>query len=152
MIDSDRSRLFVGRLGGPVAILAATLLTACSGEFKLPAPGSPDAAGTDAAVGLTNSATPDRPFNPFLDREETTVSARTVIDKPSRAEIMQALRETYSGTIGTEYKQCTEPTEKRWWKQRHDSIRSNPTFSAEDKINILERLTAAEGLERYVHT
>ena len=81
----------MGRLGGSVAILAATLLNACSGEFKLPVPGASDAteASTDTAAGLTNSATPDRPFNPFLDREETTVSARTVIDKPSRAEIMQ---------------------------------------------------------------
>jgi 2-oxoglutarate dehydrogenase E1 component len=47
---------------------------------------------------------------------------------------------------------CTEPTEKRWWQQRLESIRSKPTFSAEDKIHILERLTAAEGLERYLHT
>src|SRR6476620_10545699 len=67
-------------------------------------------------------------------------------------EIVQALRETYCGTIGTEYMHCTEPTEKRWWQQRLESIRSKPTFTADEKIHILERLTAAEGLERYLHT
>ena len=67
-------------------------------------------------------------------------------------EIVQALRETYCGTIGAEYMHCTEPTEKRWWQQRLEPIRSKPTFSAEEKIHILERLSAAEGLERYLHT
>ena len=66
--------------------------------------------------------------------------------------IVQALRETYCGTIGAEYMHCTEPTEKRWWQQRLESIRSKPTFTAEQKIHILERLSAAEGLERYLHT
>ena len=67
-------------------------------------------------------------------------------------EIVQALRETYCGTIGAEYMHITEPTEKRWWQQRLESIRSKPNFSAEKKLHILDRLTAAEGLERYLHT
>ena len=33
-------------------------------------------------------------------------------------EIMQALRETYCGTIGAEFMHCTDPTEKRWWQER----------------------------------
>ena len=33
-------------------------------------------------------------------------------------QIVQALRETYCGTVGAEYMHCTEPTEKRWWQQR----------------------------------
>lgn len=79
----------MGRLGGPATLLATALLAACSGELKLPAPGAPDAASADAAAGLTTGATPDRPFNPFLDREETTISARTVIANPSRAEVLK---------------------------------------------------------------
>jgi 2-oxoglutarate dehydrogenase E1 component len=67
-------------------------------------------------------------------------------------EIMQALRETYCGSIGAEFMHCTEPGEKRWWQERLESIRSKPNFSAEEKIHILDRLTAAEGLERYLHT
>jgi 2-oxoglutarate dehydrogenase E1 component len=67
-------------------------------------------------------------------------------------EIVQALRETYCGTIGAEYMHITDPAEKRWWQQRLESVRSKPNFSADDKRHILDRLTAAEGLERYLHT
>jgi 2-oxoglutarate dehydrogenase E1 component len=67
-------------------------------------------------------------------------------------EILQALRETYCGTIGAEFMHCTDPAEKRWWQERLESIRSKPSFTPEQKIHILDRLTAAEGLERYLHT
>ena len=67
-------------------------------------------------------------------------------------EIVQALRETYCGTIGAEFMHITDPAEKRWWQERLESIRSKPVFTAEKKKHILERLTAAEGLERYLHT
>ena len=67
-------------------------------------------------------------------------------------EIVQALRETYCGSIGTEYMHVTAPAEKRWWQERLESIRSKPSFDAEAKKHILDRLTAAEGLERYLHT
>ncbi|MDT8998534.1 2-oxoglutarate dehydrogenase E1 component [Paucibacter sp. APW11] len=67
-------------------------------------------------------------------------------------QIVQALRETYCGSVGAEYMHITDPTEKRWWQERLESIRSKPSFSAEKKKQILDRLTAAEGLERYLHT
>ncbi|MGH8798271.1 MAG: 2-oxoglutarate dehydrogenase E1 subunit family protein, partial [Caldimonas sp.] len=67
-------------------------------------------------------------------------------------EIVQALRETYCGTIGAEYMHITDQAEKRWWQQRLESVRSKPTFDADEKTHILDRLTAAEGLERYLHT
>ncbi len=67
-------------------------------------------------------------------------------------DIVQALRETYCGSIGAEYMHCTDPAEKRWWQQRLESIRSKGSYTAEQKIHILNRLTAAEGLERYLHT
>jgi len=67
-------------------------------------------------------------------------------------QIVQALRETYCGSIGAEYMHITDPAEKRWWQQRLETIRSKPNFSVDEKIHILERLTAAEGLERYLHT
>jgi 2-oxoglutarate dehydrogenase E1 component len=60
-------------------------------------------------------------------------------------EILQALRETYCGTIGAEFMHCTDPAEKRWWQERLESTRSKPHFSAEQKKHILDRLTAAEG-------
>jgi 2-oxoglutarate dehydrogenase E1 component len=67
-------------------------------------------------------------------------------------EILQALRETYCGTLGAEIMHITDPTEKRWWQERLESIRSKPSFTPEKKKHILDRLTAAEGLERFLHT
>jgi 2-oxoglutarate dehydrogenase E1 component len=73
-------------------------------------------------------------------------------DNMTLREIVQALRETYCGTIGAEYMHITDPAEKRWWQERLEATRARPTFSAEAKKNILGRLIAAEGLERYLHT
>jgi 2-oxoglutarate dehydrogenase E1 component len=67
-------------------------------------------------------------------------------------EILQALRETYCASIGAEFMHGTDPAEKRWWQERLESIRSKPSFTADEKKHILDRLTAAEGLERFLHT
>ena len=47
---------------------------------------------------------------------------------------------------------CTDPVEKRWWQERLESVRSKPAFTADEKKHILDRLTASEGLERFLHT
>jgi len=67
-------------------------------------------------------------------------------------ELLNALRETYCSSIGAEYMYITDQTQKRWWQEKLESIRSKPNFSAEKKKHILDRLTAAEGLERFLHT
>jgi 2-oxoglutarate dehydrogenase E1 component len=76
----------------------------------------------------------------------------TKAEQQTLREILQALRETYCGTIGAEFMHITEPTEKRWWQERLESIRSKASFSNEQKVDILDKLTAAEGLERFLHT
>jgi 2-oxoglutarate dehydrogenase E1 component len=70
----------------------------------------------------------------------------------SLRELMNALRETYCGTIGVEYMYTSDQNQKRWWQQKLESIRSKPSFNSEKKKHILDRLTAAEGLERFLHT
>ncbi len=76
----------------------------------------------------------------------------TKAERMTLREIVQALRETYCGSVGAEFMHITEPTEKRWWQERLETIRSKATYSADKKKHILDRLTAAEGLERYLHT
>ncbi len=76
----------------------------------------------------------------------------TTAEQMTLRQIVQALRETYCGSIGAEYMHITDPVEKRWWQEKLESTRSKPGFSAEKKIHILDRLTAAEGLERFLHT
>ncbi len=73
-------------------------------------------------------------------------------EQMSLRDILQALRDTYCGSIGAEYMHITEPAEKRWWQERLESCRAKPSFPVDKKKHILERLTAAEGLERFLHT
>jgi 2-oxoglutarate dehydrogenase E1 component len=67
-------------------------------------------------------------------------------------EIIKALRQTYCGTIGVEFMYISDPTQKRWWQQKLEATRSTPNFDLETRKHILDRLTAAEGLERFLHT
>ncbi len=67
------------------------------------------------------------------------------------SQILSVLRETYCGTIGAEYMYMSDIPQKRWIQQRLESVRSRPSYDAEQKRQILERLTAAETLERYLH-
>lgn len=67
-------------------------------------------------------------------------------------DILKALRDTYCSTIGAEYMYISDAAQKRWWQERLESSRATADFSAEKKKHILERLTAAEGLERFLHT
>ncbi|MGA1519509.1 MAG: 2-oxoglutarate dehydrogenase E1 subunit family protein, partial [Burkholderiaceae bacterium] len=73
-------------------------------------------------------------------------------DTMSLRDLLNALRETYCGTIGAEYMYITDQTQKRWWQEKLESIRSKASLNAEQKTHLLERLTAAEGLERFLHT
>jgi len=73
-------------------------------------------------------------------------------DQMPLREILRAVKETYCGSIGIEYMYITDTQVKRWIQQRFESIRSQPSYDADFKRHILERLTAAETLEKYLHT
>jgi len=95
-------------------------------------------------------------FYGFTDTDMDIVfnTSNTYFGKESMPlrEVLQNLRETYCGTLGIEFMYITDQTEKRWWQAKFETIRSKPDFTAEKKKHILERLTAAEGFERYLHT
>lgn len=67
-------------------------------------------------------------------------------------DIVDALEDTYCGTLGAEYMYLADSTQRQWWQKKLESSRAKPSLSAEGKLHILERLTAAEGLEKYLHT
>ena len=68
------------------------------------------------------------------------------------ADIVAAVKKTYCGTIGIEYMYISSTEQKRWIQQRFEGTLSTPKFSADQKRTILERITASETLERYLHT
>jgi 2-oxoglutarate dehydrogenase E1 component len=95
-------------------------------------------------------------FYGFSDADQETVfnTSNTFFGKDTMSlrELMNALRETYCGTIGAEYMYMTDQNQKRWWQQKLEAIRSKPNLSKEKKLHLLDRLSAAEGLERFLHT
>jgi 2-oxoglutarate dehydrogenase E1 component len=66
-------------------------------------------------------------------------------------EILQRLRRIYCSSIGAEYMYISNVPQKRWIQARLEGVAGEPQYSAEEKKRLLERLTAAEGLERYLH-
>ncbi len=66
-------------------------------------------------------------------------------------QIVQVLKATYSGNIGVEYLHMSDPDQKQWIQQRIEGPRNHTVFSPEGKKAILQRLTAAESFEKFLH-
>ncbi len=66
-------------------------------------------------------------------------------------EIIAVLRRIYCGHIGFEYMHIPEETERAWLRERIEPYHLQAP-SGEVRRRLLQRLTAAEGLERYLHT
>jgi 2-oxoglutarate dehydrogenase E1 component len=66
--------------------------------------------------------------------------------------ILQTLKFSYCDTIGAEFAHVSDSDERLWLQDHFQSARMERRFTVEEKKNILWQLTAAEGLERYLHT
>src|SRR5690606_24474758 len=67
-------------------------------------------------------------------------------------DLLARLKATYTGPIGAEFMHITDAEQRRWIYERLEAAGGDFGRSTDDKHRILERLTAAEGLERYLHT
>jgi 2-oxoglutarate dehydrogenase E1 component len=88
-----------------------------------------------------------------LDTEFFTGSRNQVI--PERAtlrKILADLKFIYTDTIGAEFAHVSDTEERLWLQDGFQVARMQRRFSVDEKKNILWQLTAAEGLERYLHT
>ena len=93
--------------------------------------------------GMTNADldTTFRAGDLFIGKEEASLR-----------EMLEALQQTYCRTIGSEFTHITDSEQRSWFQQRLESVRGRPSFSAESRSHVLERVTAAEGLEKYLGT
>ncbi len=73
------------------------------------------------------------------------------LESATLREILAILRETYCGAIGVEFMHIQGPEEKAWIQRRIEGIRNQTHFTNKGKRAILERLTEAEGFERFLH-
>ena len=75
----------------------------------------------------------------FFGKEEATLR-----------EIISGLEETYCRHVGVEHGHVIDLAEKRWLQQRFESARSRPNYDDDMRKYVLQRLTAAEGLEKHL--
>ncbi|MEO5374354.1 MAG: 2-oxoglutarate dehydrogenase E1 component [Alphaproteobacteria bacterium] len=66
-------------------------------------------------------------------------------------QIIDVVRATYCGNIGVEFMHIQDPTQKAWIQRRIETARNHTDFTDVGKRTILERLTEAEGFERFLH-
>ena len=97
----------------------------------------------------------DLPFhglgNADLD-QEFTVDSWFPEKKLKLRDLLARLRASYSGSIGAEFMHISDANQRRWMQQRLEGAAGSYGFADDDRKRLLERLTAAEGLERYLHT
>ena len=72
------------------------------------------------------------------------------MDHATQQQILDACRQTYCGTIGVEFNHIQHPKQRDWLVRRFEKERLEPSFSDYGKKAILERLTEAEGFEKFL--
>jgi 2-oxoglutarate dehydrogenase E1 component len=73
------------------------------------------------------------------------------LEKATLRQIMEVLRQTYSGTVGIEFMHIQDPEQKAWIQSRIEGTAGLFTATAEDKREVLEHLTETEGFEQFLH-
>ena len=97
-----------------------------------------------AYVGLTEAD---------MNAEFHTGSRTTGVEKQMRlSEILKQVRHIYTGRIGAEFAHVSTSDERLWLQDRFQDGRLHHRFTSEERVNFLWQLSAAEGLERYLHT
>jgi len=67
-------------------------------------------------------------------------------------EILSFLRKTYCGSIGYEYMHISNPTERKWIRDRVEKDENALQFTKNGKNAILNKLIQAEGFEKFLNT
>ena len=89
------------------------------------------------------------------DLDTAFFTASRVEAVPRRAplrEIIALLENVFAGPIGAEFAHVSDSDERLWLQDEFLRGRTQLKLEVEDRLNILRQLTAAEGLERYLHT
>ena len=88
-----------------------------------------------------------------LDTEFFTGSRTDAVPKRMKLrDIVAQLQYIYAGNVGAEFAHMSDSEERLWLQDEFQEGRLKHRFSTEEQRNILWQLTAAEGLERYLHT
>ncbi|MEE4185561.1 MAG: 2-oxoglutarate dehydrogenase E1 component [Gammaproteobacteria bacterium] len=67
-------------------------------------------------------------------------------------EILELLQSIYCGKVGAEVAHVSRARERLWIRKRFEEGMASSTLTDQERRIILEQLTSAEGIERYLHT
>jgi 2-oxoglutarate dehydrogenase E1 component len=67
-------------------------------------------------------------------------------------DLLALLKASYASTIGAEFMHISDAEQRRWVHEKMEATGGKFPFSTAQKKHILAQLTAADGLERYLHT
>ncbi len=86
-----------------------------------------------------------------MDREFDT-GALFAPDRMKLRDIIALCQRVYTGSIGSEIVHITDTAKRRWIEERLETGGGAYAVTDEERLRILGKLTAAEGLEKYLHT
>src|SRR5215472_5237561 len=88
-----------------------------------------------------------------LDQEFYTGShTEAVPQRMKLRDILAQLQYIYGGNIGAEFAHVSHSDERNWLRDEFQQGRLKARLTGEERRNLLWQLSAAEGLERYLHT
>jgi 2-oxoglutarate dehydrogenase E1 component len=98
----------------------------------------------------------DLPFHGLSDADlDTEFDCGTFAGGGKRmrlGDLRERLRRTYVGSIGAEFMHISDHTQRRWIYDRLEQASGDAGLDEETRKRVLTKLTAADGLERYLHT
>jgi 2-oxoglutarate dehydrogenase E1 component len=85
---------------------------------------------------------------------DQTVNAGSFVglERTTLRNLVQALRDTYCRNVGFEYMFIGERAQRQWIQERVEPVRAVPSLGPDEQTRLLQKLTEAEHLERYLHT
>jgi 2-oxoglutarate dehydrogenase E1 component len=87
------------------------------------------------------------------DLDQTVNSGSYVgLDRVTLRTLLQALRDTYCRNIGYEYMFISDRAQRQWIQERIEPARGHIPVTVDQQKRLLQKLTEAEHLERYLHT
>ncbi|MCK5137999.1 MAG: 2-oxoglutarate dehydrogenase E1 component [Bacteroidales bacterium] len=110
----------------------------------------------------TNPVRTRRKYFPTLDLENYGLSEHNLgtsyhagreigVEKGSLDEIVDRLKKTYCGHIGSEYMFIRHPEKLEWLKDRIEKGQNRTVFTPEEKTRIYHHLKEAVGFEKFIH-
>jgi 2-oxoglutarate dehydrogenase E1 component len=112
---------------------------------------------------LTNPVRTRRMYSPDLSVENFGLSAQDLdqvfqagiqigIGAAKLTDIIAHLKQTYCQSIGVEYLYVRQPEIVKWLQERMERTKNTPTYTKEEKIDILKKVTKAVVFENFLHT